>query len=306
MGPKKFRALLNFTSLPLSWVNPRIRLALAKSISSKAFHTILDPNSINARNKNRFGDVDKEITLNDGSKLLVNINEMIGYRSALNGTWDMTTLHVAELMRFENLHYVDVGANIGTTLIPIANRGCRCVAFEPNLAVAWRLLVNLNNNFYTKVEVNLTALGEYGLEGSWLPMQLDLGNSGAVSLILTDKSRNSGKLVMINSMDSALSLDFSNSLRSSKGKLLIKIDVEGFEANVIRGGLKTIKEFSPVIILEQNPGKEFQNAMIELRECGYNFFTITEDLRIGSIDPDTRYENIIAVPIWARDLFSNK
>ena len=304
MDPKKFRALLNFTSWPLSWVNPKIRLALARNIPSQAFHTILDPNSINGRYRNRFGDVDKEIILSDGAKLLVNINEMIGYRSALNRTWDMTTLHVAELLKFENLHYIDVGANIGTTLIPIAKRGCRCVAFEPNLDVAWRLLVNLNNNFYTKVEINLTALGEYALEGSWLPMQLNLGNSGAVSLILTDKSRKSGKLVMINSMDSALSLDFSNSLRSSKGKLLIKIDVEGFEANVIRGGLKTIREFSPVIILEQNPREEFQKALEELRIIGYNFFTIKEDLRLGPIDPHTRYENIIAVPIWARDLFS--
>jgi FkbM family methyltransferase len=304
VDPIKFRSLLKFTSWPLSLVNPKIRLGLAQIFSSEAIRTILDPNSINSRYRNRFGDIDKKIEFSDGTSLLVNINEMIGYRSALNGNWDRTTFNTAHLMQFEQLHYVDVGANIGTTLIPIANQGCRCVAFEPNLDVAWRLLVNLKDNFYAEVEVNLTALGEYAMEGSWLPMQLDPGNSGAVSLIAGDYSRSSGKSVMINSMDSALSLNFLNSLRSSEGKLLIKIDVEGFEAKVIRGGLKTIREFSPVIILEQNPGEEFQSALEELRIIGYNFFTITEDLRLGPIDSNTRYENIIAIPTWAKDFFS--
>jgi FkbM family methyltransferase len=288
----------------LSWVSPKLRLILAKNISSRAIHTILDPNSINTRYRNKFDEVDMEIILNDGSKLLVNINEMIGYRTALNGTWDLTTLNVAALMKFEYLHYIDIGANIGTTLVPIANQGCRCVAFEPNLNVAWRLIVNLRNNFYTKVEVNLVALSDHDSEGSWLPLQSDLGNSGAVTLVLADKLLSSGNLVMVNSLDSALSLDFTNSLRVSRGKLLIKIDVEGFEANVIRGGMKTIREFNPVMILEQNPGEEFQNSLTELRKIGYELFAITEDLKLWSIDPKTRYENIIAIPIWAKNLFS--
>jgi len=53
----------------------------------------------------------------------------------------------------------------------------------------------------------------------------------------------------------------------------IKIDVEGFEEKVIRGGLKTINEFSPIIIIEQNevclPGDDQFAAKHYLESLGY-------------------------------------
>ena len=53
----------------------------------------------------------------------------------------------------------------------------------------------------------------------------------------------------------------------------IKIDVEGFEEKVIRGGLKTINKFSPIIVIEQNdvclPGDDKYAAKHYLESLGY-------------------------------------
>jgi FkbM family methyltransferase len=299
MDARNFRSLLDLTSGPLSLIHPKIRLRLACFFNHDAISTILDPNSINSRRRNRFGDVNKLINFVGDTRLIVNINEMIGYRSALNSSYDQTAFKVAEKLEFRNLHYVDIGANIGTTLIPIAQHGCWCVAFEPNLVVSKRLLANLEMNLYNKVEIILAALGDAPLSGKWLSLRENAGNSGAVSLNITDKQGSHGKLVRVTNLDSALSKDFLESLQATGGKLLIKIDVEGLEGEVIRGGWNTIQTFKPFMLLEQNPGNDFQKVCEELYEIGYKIYSVSQSLNLGAVDPNTRYENVIAIPSWA-------
>ncbi len=305
MNLNNFRILLDVTSVPLSWIHPSLRLAIARAIDIEAIRTILDPNSINSRRKNRFGDVNKKISLGPNGKLFVNINEMIGYRSSLDSNWDSTTLRVAELLDFENLFYIDIGANIGATLIPIATKGSRCIAFEPNLDVAWRLLMNVSINYCEKIEIFLNALADIELKDSWMPLKITAGNSGAASLFDGAITEQHTRPVKIPTLDDAVSRDFLSSLETCKGKLLLKVDVEGYEAKVIQGALSTIKTFSPVIILEHNPGKELQTVLVELGLLGYQIYAISEKLLLSEVNTSTRYENIIAIPLWAFDLFTN-
>ena len=305
MNLSNFRILLDVTSGPLSLIHPSLRLAIARAIKSEAIRTVLDPNSINSRHKNRFGDVNKEVRLGVDGKLFVNINEMIGYRSSLDSNWDSTTLRIAELLKFDDLFYIDIGANIGATLIPIAAKGSRCIAFEPNLDVAWRLLINVSINRCDKVEIFLNALADIELKDSWMHLKVDAGNSGAASLFDGTITEQHTQTVKITTLDDAVSRDFLNSLETCRGKLLLKVDVEGYEAKVIQGALSTIKTFSPVIILEHNPGKELQTVLVELELLGYQIYAISEDLLLSEVNTSTRYENIVAIPQWAMDLFTN-
>jgi FkbM family methyltransferase len=55
---------------------------------------------------------------------------------------------------------------------------------------------------------------------------------------------------------------------------LIHLDVEGFEADALRGGLETIKKFKPVIILERANGKDV------IEPLGYKMI---KELRMDSI-----------------------
>lgn len=109
MDPSKFRILLDYTSRSLSLLHPKLRLGLAKLFNHEVISTILDPNSINSRRRNRFGEVNHRISFVGDTRMVVNINEMIGYRSALNGSYDLTAFRVAQKLQFENLHYVDIG-----------------------------------------------------------------------------------------------------------------------------------------------------------------------------------------------------
>lgn len=170
--------------------------------------------------------------------------------------------------------------------------------------VAKRLLANLEMNQYQKVEVILAALGDVARSGSWLSLLNNAGNSGAVSLNLSQEQKPHGKLVRVASLDSALSKDFLESIEATGGKLLIKIDVEGLEAEVIRGGWNTIQTFNPVMLLEQNPGRDFQKVCTELTEIGYKIYTVSESLTLGVVNPNTRYENVIAIPLWAEGIRS--
>jgi FkbM family methyltransferase len=58
---------------------------------------------------------------------------------------------------------------------------------------------------------------------------------------------------------------------------LIKIDVEGAEAKVITGGIKTLGNFSPVLLLEiHGPGNAARSYRL-LRNLGYDWFLVERE-----------------------------
>ena len=87
----------------------------------------------------------------------------------------------------------------------------------------------------------------------------------AYSGVITDKPRKEGteRIVQQKTLDSY----------NFKTVDLIKIDVEGHEFRVLKGGENTIKKYSPIIIIEDNGsdekwGKE-TGAIDLLKEMGY-------------------------------------
>jgi len=67
----------------------------------------------------------------------------------------------------------------------------------------------------------------------------------------------------------------------------IKIDVEGNEMNVIKGGLRTIKKNKPVmqIEIEQRHHKEDINGIIDsIKEFGYNCFYLNDKIELERLN----------------------
>jgi hypothetical protein len=65
----------------------------------------------------------------------------------------------------------------------------------------------------------------------------------------------------------------------------IKIDVEGHEDSVIRGGAETLKKYTPIISFEAGHGSVRNgtcNCMDELRHIGYKHFYEMENTRMWS------------------------
>jgi FkbM family methyltransferase len=136
---------------------------------------------------------------------------------------------------------LDVGANIGFYSCLAANRGKHVVAFEPSRRNLNFLYRNLWENRLSSVEVFPVGLGKQcGLSRIY-------GFGGISSFIAgwaqAETSRFS--LVPLATLDTVVAKRFQGK------KLLIKMDVEGFEMDVLAGATETLRlDPRPVWIVE--------------------------------------------------------
>ncbi len=159
---------------------------------------------------------------------------------------------------------IDVGANVGNHSIFFDKYFGKTIAFEPSPSTYDILKFNSK---YTK-SVNAINCGLGDVAGEFELFE-DLENFGRsvikdVGQMAGDDSRTIK--VKVRCLDD-FGLDLS-------GLGLIKIDVEGFEASVVRGAKNAITRYEPVILFEQNQSA-FNSCEPEtvrlLREMGYSF-----------------------------------
>lgn len=146
---------------------------------------------------------------------------------------------------------IDVGAHIGTHAIKLGQlvgpKG-HVIAFEPQRKMFDELRCNLGLN---GVE-NVTPL-QVGLGDTFGELEMDAPNplnEGGVG------PGEGGNRAPLRPLDSYALENVS----------VLKIDVEGFEDHVIEGARNTIAEHKPVIFVEIQGGKNWDNAPPEVRE----------------------------------------
>lgn len=126
---------------------------------------------------------------------------------------------------------VDIGAHIGTFAIPIASEVEEVIAFEPSSETFSLLSHNAKENSASLKLIN-KALGSK--KGSGTILARNASNSGANTIV-------TGGDIPVAILDSEVThADF------------IKIDVEGMELEVLRGGSELIKHSRPVVLFEVN------------------------------------------------------
>jgi FkbM family methyltransferase len=150
---------------------------------------------------------------------------------------------------------VEAGANIGAQTVPLA-RACapgRLYAFEPQQPVFQALCANLVANGIGNVTALPEALG--AAEGRARMPAIDYArpqNFGSVGVLAPDSSL-PGPPVRMATID-ALGLPACR---------LIKVDVEGYELDVLRGAAETLGRCRPVLYVEAIVA-EHQQALIDL------------------------------------------
>jgi len=138
---------------------------------------------------------------------------------------------------------LDVGANFGYYSLKLASalRGeGRVFAFEPSSAIFSRLEQNIRLNC---LESLVTAIRS-GLSDDvgFAHLEQCEANSGAATLSMEGK----GERIVLDTLD-----NFCETQKISKFNL-IKIDVEGNELRVLRGGTRVFASHKPIIMLEFN------------------------------------------------------
>jgi len=170
---------------------------------------------------------------------------------------------------------LDVGANYGYYCIALAARlrqHCTIHAFEPNGPTFARLRRNLELNQVKVVTVYQVGLSDH--EGTAAIVEVP-GHSGAAHL-------RPGQDVAVTSLDRFCAVTSLDRLD------LIKIDAEGAELRILRGGGETLDRFRPVLLLELNtPTLEREHAspadvLALLRSLEYRVYSITPKREIVS------------------------
>lgn len=140
---------------------------------------------------------------------------------------------------FDDLHVMDIGANIGDTAISMLNYGNakRVICIEPCNYFYKILLIN------TK-EYNIDVINCFINDDTDKNLQISEDSRG--NAIAEEKNHKIGT-TLVRTLD-----DVFYSLESNKRKKIrfIKIDVEGYDLNVIKSGSKVILKERPIVFFE--------------------------------------------------------
>lgn len=185
--------------------------------------------------------------------MVVYANDLIGEVINAHGFYEYAELTaIFDFLRplYKEFHYsvaLDIGANVGNHSIYFSKYFQRVHAFEPHPIT--RQILELNASFYPNILVH-----GYGLSDC----------NGEVALKENPKNMGTSRIVADGQGDYRIQLRRLDDVELDRRKIiLIKVDVEGHEAQVLRGGWETIKLAKPLILFEAH-AKDFDGPMDEV------------------------------------------
>jgi FkbM family methyltransferase len=188
--------------------------------------------------------------------IIVNVNDHIGQRVIQDGYWAIEDVALLREIASQIIEkkggciFYDVGANIGTHTLALAKLGNNISihAFEAQRWVYYMICGTVSLNSLSNVRVRNSAVGETAGEliRFKTPNYFASGGAfGSVEIKVPLFSDNQGMHWQGDEVVATVTLD-----EQEGGVDLMKIDVEGMEDAVLRGGTAKITQYRPVVFLE--------------------------------------------------------
>jgi len=138
---------------------------------------------------------------------------------------------------------IDVGTNIGETLLNFAkiNRDGRNIGFEPVPFLYEKAKTNIALNDFANIELINTGLGS---SNETLSFREAGDNNSGGTFLTRENGTERDRLVHVLTLDEFVS---ENNIEKIS---LIKIDVEGFEMEVLKGASQVVERFRPTLFVE--------------------------------------------------------
>jgi FkbM family methyltransferase len=198
----------------------------------------------------------------------------------LYGTFEISETRLVQAFLRPGMTFLDVGAHIGYyTLIAarlVGDTG-RVHSFEPGTQMRAHLEANVARNDLHNVEIHAQALAEQTGEVGFYPSEL-ASNQGISSIVAPGDGRAAPVTVPCLSLD-----DFANRLGGRRIDFL-KMDIEGAELQVIRGGQRFFgAKDAPPMIFEAH---ELAPVAEALRPLGYQIRQLHYTMENGLELPD--------------------
>jgi FkbM family methyltransferase len=218
--------------------------------------------------------VEREVDFDDGLRVGVRLAEAIDRSIYLYGFYEYRTAMAYCSFIRPGATVADIGAHVGQFTLLAAHRvgaGGLVLSFEPNPENRARLIKNVNRNALANVRVL-----EYAVS--------DRGGSATLQIPQVEHSSGEGSLHARGPVQKEFAIE-TRSLDVVLEELhieridVMKVDVEGLEAEVFRGGAQTLRKSRPTIVFEVNDVYQRDSgfsapAIDVLRELGYRFYGI--------------------------------
>lgn len=198
------------------------------------------------------------VTTRYGQKMWVAPSDEIGRKIIKQGVYDRKGVYILDclLKGLGDAVALDIGANIGNHTLVMSRHARQVLAFEPQPEVFQILSRNIEANGITNVRAHPVGLSDCN-DSLVLYTNLE-GNSGGSTF---NPKRRPGHHLKVRS-----EVRIGDEFLASQGVDrvdLIKIDVEGYELEVLKGLAKTIREHQPIVVIEWNDGPAKRRAQDE-------------------------------------------
>ncbi|MEQ8735773.1 MAG: FkbM family methyltransferase [Rhodospirillaceae bacterium] len=186
---------------------------------------------------------------------------------------------------------LDVGANKGVYTWLLADLASHVHAFEPNpKAYQW-----LDRSLPKNVSAYPLALSDTNGQSTLFLPQRGRGYSNQMGSLNRNKAESPHATVPVD-VKTLDSFAFEN-------VGFIKIDVEGFEAEVLRGAKETLKRCKPTLLIEleeRHTGRPIESSIMEIVALGYeaHFMRSGVLLPLSNFDPDADHRTAVGKPSY--------
>jgi FkbM family methyltransferase len=159
--------------------------------------------------------------------------------------WDESNVEmIINQIKNDNTTFIDIGSNYGAYSIPIAKlkNKINVYCFDPSEKALNQLKDNIVLNDIKNIKYFNVGVGEKNKTAFFNDEIKNYNNSGSYEI----SNKYSGKKILINSIDNLI--DDGKIL--PKKKIVIKMDIEGYEFLALQGLIKTIKKYDIFIFFE--------------------------------------------------------
>ena len=178
-------------------------------------------------------------------------NNRVGYQE------EQRNRALSKVKKFEIA--IDCGAHVGLWSKDLLNLFDKVYCFEPNIECFECLKINIKND--NKILINKGLGKEKSIQKLHVP--ISLGNSGNSQIVKNN-------YLIKNKLDKIVDIEIVTLDQFELKKIdFIKIDVENFGFDVLRGAKKTLKKCNPVICLELVDRYNKQKQIDYLKNLGY-------------------------------------
>lgn len=232
-----------------------------------------------------------------GLLLCTGSDSLVEWEVFFYGAHEAYILRLLERLTQPGHVVIDVGANVGTHSLPLSRRvgpEGLIVAVEPEPRVRERLLENIALNRLENVNVlgrAITAKAGARELFTYAP-----GSPNRMTSSFTPDAARPSTSVLCATLDETVAE------LGLKRLDLVKIDVEGYEPDVLIGGAECIARLRPHLVFEcvdehwRKAGFEFESTRGFLAGLGYDIFVIGNGWCSRIEDGRPAWSNLLAVP----------